>query len=299
MVLIALEESIQSSLTYWLQSQGHHGVTNDETACQKLAIDFAHLSPYLNTNTPIPSHWPEQQHWLLIDAHLSHNQLISAIHAGCKHISLAPIDQDHLQQWLAGKPQIIDLQCQWPDQQHARSNTEQKLEPEPMLLPFINCLMGNDWSDIQKTDAAEIIGWRNLALQAEPYTQLNTANKLSSIEFAQLACHTLSGQQWLTIHGLEQAAIIASQHHEHWDGSGYPNGVTGTEIFQEARLAKLYDSYMGLRRNKTYAKACDHHSAMRKLSYGDGYVSPHHFDPQLLARLQAKERQIETLYASL
>ena len=73
-----------------------------------------------------------------------------------------------------------------------------------------------------------------------------------------MAYHTLAGENWLQQHARPKAALIARQHHEHWDGSGYPMSIAGPDICLEARLAKLYDSYLGLRKAKTYAQANDH-----------------------------------------
>ncbi|MCS5558266.1 MAG: hypothetical protein NZ738_02610, partial [Oceanospirillaceae bacterium] len=112
----------------------------------------------------------------------------------------------------------------------------------------------------------------------------------------QLACHTLAGGQWLLQQGLNQAATVANQHHEHWDGSGYPMGIKAEAICLAARLAKLYDSYLGLRKNKRYAKACDHATSINKLRHGDGYLSPSQFDPQLLTRFLAAQQAVEDLY---
>jgi hypothetical protein len=290
-ILISVDQEVRSSLAYWLQSQGHHTHTSSATACQKLVIDYLHLQPYLWSKQPIPPHWPTPEHWLLLDTFLQPTQLIAAMHMGFRHISLAPIQAAHINKWLAVQPNIVDLTCKWP------AKHEPKAEIDPMLLPFIKCIMRGVWSEEEKIMTSKTMLWRNVALQSSQYLRLNKTSRLDAIEFSQLAYHTLAGANWLQKNGHPKAALIARQHHEHWDGSGYPMAVAGAAICLEARLAKLYDSYVGLRKAKTYAKACDHRTSINKLAYGDGYLNPSQFDPQLLKRFLHAEGTIETLYS--
>ena len=290
-ILIMIDKVVGSALVYWLQSQGHTTHSGTTIRCQKLVLDYANLQPYLWSQQPLPGHWPSPEHWLLLDAYLRPTQLIAAMHLGCRHISLAPIQAVHLGQWLNTQPQIEDLACKWPDAHGPQSDID------TMLLPFIQLIMQGLWSEAQQLVATEAMSWRNLALQSSRYQRLNKTHKLDTIEFAQLAYHTLAGENWLQQHARPKAALIARQHHEHWDGSGYPMSIAGPDICLEARLAKLYDSYLGLRKAKTYAQANDHATSINKLTYGDGYLQPSQFDPHLLERFLNAEQAIATLYS--
>jgi hypothetical protein len=292
-ILVAVNNEVEDALVYWLHSQGHHTHTSSATPCKKLVLDYAHLKPYLWAKQPIPDHWPTAENWLLLDSYLQRTQIIAAIHMGFRHISLAPIQPIHLQQWLATQPQIVTLACEWP------SKDVPKAEKDTILLPFINCIMAGVWTEEKQASAANAMLWRNIALQSEQYRRLNEANKLDTIEFAQLAYHTLAGEKWLQHNVGLKASLIARQHHEHWDASGYPLGIAGDAICLEARIAKLYDSYVGLRKDKAYAKACDHGTSINKLAYGDGYLNPSQFDPVLLKRFLDKQTTIEALYSSV
>ncbi len=54
---------------------------------------------------------------------------------------------------------------------------------------------------------------------------------------------------------LEQAILIAGYHHEKWDGSGDPNGLTGEEIPLAARIMAIADIYDALVSKRVYKEA--------------------------------------------
>jgi hypothetical protein len=296
-VRLAVDPSISDALEFWLHSQGHTSLVDSDQELQhttKLALDYAHIKPYLWGQTPMPDHWPKVDDWLLIDAYLDHCQLICVMQLGCRHISIAPLHENILTAWLNGVAQVPQLACDGLQSLHFESNVEPATEP--MLAAFVNLMMADHWSQEAQVSQVGIIAWRNVALRAPVFSKLKQQFRLGPVGFAQLACHTLAGGQWLLQQGLNQAATVANQHHEHWDGSGYPMGIKAEAICLAARLAKLYDSYLGLRKNKRYAKACDHATSINKLRHGDGYLSPSQFDPQLLTRFLAAQQAVEDLY---
>ena len=52
--------------------------------------------------------------------------------------------------------------------------------------------------------------------------------------------------------GLDLAAAAVEQHHERWDGSGYPNGRRGEEIAMEARIVAVADAYSAITSDRVY-----------------------------------------------
>ncbi|MES2299105.1 MAG: two-component system response regulator [Pseudomonadota bacterium] len=120
--------------------------------------------------------------------------------------------------------------------------------------------------------------------------------KLDSDEFEIMKLHTVYGRD--TIMLVEQylgssntfltfAREIAHSHQEKWDGSGYPDGLTGDNIPLSARLMAVADVYDALISKRVYKPAFPHEEALRIMKMGRGT----HFDPDILDAFFEIEQQ--------
>ena len=119
-------------------------------------------------------------------------------------------------------------------------------------------------------------------------------------EWAIMKTHPELGENILSRGGspyLRMGAEIALNHHERWDGGGYPGGKRGEEIPLSARMMNIADQYDALRAKRPYKPAFDHDKAMQTITEGDGRTLPCHFDPMVLAAFNACAETFRGIYA--
>jgi putative two-component system response regulator len=135
-----------------------------------------------------------------------------------------------------------------------------------------------------------------------PDSILLKPGKLGDVELRVMRTHSSIGHAILsqsTSPVLKMAANIALAHHERWDGSGYPNGLSAEEIPVEAAITALADVYDALRSKRPYKPALDHRTACDILLYGDGRTEAKHFSPELLQIFKENHDKFDEIYESM
>lgn len=120
-------------------------------------------------------------------------------------------------------------------------------------------------------------------------TILGKPGKLDDAEWHKMKEHSLLGFQIAAEHeAFEKIAYCILCHHERWDGTGYPLGLSGTEIPLLSRIISVADALDAMTTGRVYRKAISLPSACRELKRCAGTQ----FDPELV------EIVIELLYAN-
>ena len=119
-----------------------------------------------------------------------------------------------------------------------------------------------------------------------PDSILNKPGKLGDDEFQTMKTHSMEGGNIIDLmtlrtgdkEFLRSAKLSATCHHEKWDGSGYPGGLSGESIPLHGRIMAVVDVYDALTSERPYKKAFDPDKAMEIIEEGSGQ----HFDPVIV-----------------
>ncbi len=95
---------------------------------------------------------------------------------------------------------------------------------------------------------------------------------------------------------IRMGADIAMNHHERWDGSGYPRSLKGTAIPMSARIMQICDVYDALRSRRPYKAAYAHLQSVEIITQGDGRTQPEHFDPSVLALFYKNQSTFDDIF---
>jgi PAS domain S-box-containing protein len=116
---------------------------------------------------------------------------------------------------------------------------------------------------------------------------------LSAEEWVIMKKHPTFAYEMLTpIHYLRSAVDIPYCHHEKWDGTGYPRGLSGEQIPMAARIFAVVDVWDALTSDRPYRKAWSHEKATEYVRAGAGT----HFDPrvvQIFLELGLTEQELQ------
>ncbi len=111
-----------------------------------------------------------------------------------------------------------------------------------------------------------------------PEDVINKPGKLTDDEFEQIKIHPVTGYHILKdIYEDKMVAIGAKYHHERYDGKGYPNGLTGDNIPEIARIICVADTYDAMASNRSYRRALPQDVVRAEIEKGKGTQ----FDPNI------------------
>lgn len=139
----------------------------------------------------------------------------------------------------------------------------------------------------------------DIGLMTVPEQVLTKPGPLDTDDWGKIHEHTCQGAEWLRSAGvLVDATAIIEQHHEHWDGSGYPRKLVGEQIDIVARVFAVADCIEAMTTDRPYRQAMTFEEVAQELAK----LSGAQFDPAVVeaffkipadewTRLQSRELQ--------
>jgi putative nucleotidyltransferase with HDIG domain len=127
-----------------------------------------------------------------------------------------------------------------------------------------------------------------------PDAILNKPGKLEPDEWVVMKSHAELGHNMLAGSNrkiLKVAATIALEHHEKWDGTGYPNGKSGEDIHIFGRLTAIADVFDALGSDRVYKKAWPMDRIVEHMQQESG----RHFDPRGVELFMEKLSEITSV----
>jgi response regulator RpfG family c-di-GMP phosphodiesterase len=121
-----------------------------------------------------------------------------------------------------------------------------------------------------------------------PDAILRKPAQLTDAEWEKMREHPLHGQRILRgIEFLEGAARVVAEHHEKWDGSGYPKGLRGEDIDLNARIFAVADAFDAMVSDRVYRRGRSYEEAAAELEAFSG----RQFDPNVVAAFHRVPRE--------
>jgi len=107
---------------------------------------------------------------------------------------------------------------------------------------------------------------------------LNKVGELTQIEFNEIKRHSEIGYRILSsVYEFSEIANFVLEHHERWDGQGYPKGLKGNQISIQGRMICVADAYDAMTRERTYKKKLNMMEAINEIRRCAG----NQFDPDI------------------
>ncbi len=147
---------------------------------------------------------------------------------------------------------------------------------------LLSKFLGNDEAECEKIKMAAVL--HDIGKVGIPDEILNKPDKLDESEWSIMQNHSTLGYTMLCdseFESMRLAALIALEHHERWDGKGYPHGKAGTEISLVGRICAIADVFDSLLDKRVYKEPWE----AEKVKEYFTQMSGEQFDPALCAIL--------------
>jgi len=206
---------------------------------------------------------------------------------------------------LESQDELIFSMAQLAD--HRSPETGKHLDRVQSFTRLLGRQLVKSYPELRMTEsiAADISRFsplHDIGKVAIPDQVLNKQGKLTPEEFTLMKDHAKIGGDLISTilrrtasRSLRLAFELTMYHHEKWDGSGYPIGLSGKDIPISARIMALADVYDALTSDRVYKKALSREEAKAIIVSSAGS----HFDPVLVATFEILEDKFHQLREEL
>lgn len=142
--------------------------------------------------------------------------------------------------------------------------------------------------EVQQIRVAALL--HDIGKLAIPTAILDKPGPLTEHEWRTIRLHPQIGYEILSSAGgiWAASAPLVLQHHERWDGLGYPYGIAGEEILQGARILAVVDSYDAMTEQRPYKQQLQPLQALNELRRCSGT----HYDPSVVEAILSLDADI-------
>jgi putative nucleotidyltransferase with HDIG domain len=171
--------------------------------------------------------------------------------------------------------------------------THDHLERVEVYALAVGRELGLDKGEIEALRASALL--HDIGKLAVPEYIISKPGKLTPAEFEKMKTHTVVGAEIVEqIRFPYPVAPIVRSHHEKWDGTGYPDGLSGEQIPVGARILSAVDCLDALASDRQYRRALPLDEAIKIVEAESGKA----FDPRVVEILSRRYVELEQLATS-
>jgi two-component system cell cycle response regulator len=176
-----------------------------------------------------------------------------------------------------GDPAMIDYLCRVADQVDVCLSSYQHSQAISAWVAVLALELGHDEPTVRRAALAGRL--HDIGKIVIPEAVLTKQGSLTDDEWRLMRDHPDYGYRLArTVPGFSTVAHVIRQHHERYDGTGYPQGLAGQAIRQEARLLAVCDAWAAMLTDRPYHVARSLEAAIEELRRGRGGQ----FDPDVV-----------------
>jgi len=181
-----------------------------------------------------------------------------------------PVISEEARQHEELVPEVVDMVKSLAASLYAKSeyNKQHHLEVARMS-ELLAKVMGLSAQQVEQIRVAGLL--HDVGVLQLPQELLHKEGRLTKEERDVVNQHATLGAQMLRpVRALKDICEILENHHERWDGTGYPKGLKGEDIPLPARIVAIVDSYHAMISERPYRPAMTHEEALKVLKDGAG-----------------------------